>query len=341
MEGIGRGSAKLILFGEHAAVHGHPAVGVSLPESTTVRLADRPGHGGHGSPWHSDDWDLASVAESDRETVAAVIARLGELVPGVAPAGVQVESEVPRAAGFGSSAALCTAFARAVSARSPRMGLPRLEEEVDTLWRLAHELEKLFHGTPSGIDTGLSIREGTYAFHPRPGSLPAVERLPGALPALVVGAVPREGSCGALVADLSRRVRGGDAAAIRSVDALGGMAQAAAHALRPRTAGTARLLGELADRAMEVLRGLGLSVPGLDALLDVGKRAGALGGKLSGAGGGGAFYLVAPDDDAAVEIARRVGDEAAWMGIRLVSGPRVRETRAPSAARSWPRAPRW
>ena len=34
--GVGRGFAKLLLFGEHVAVYGYPAAGVSLPFFTEV-----------------------------------------------------------------------------------------------------------------------------------------------------------------------------------------------------------------------------------------------------------------------------------------------------------------
>jgi mevalonate kinase len=57
-------------------------------------------------------------------------------------------------------------------------------------------------------------------------------------------------------------------------------------------------LGRLAHDAQEVLHDLGLSTALLDALLKIGMGAGACGGKLSGAGGGGAFVLFcrAPED---------------------------------------------
>ena len=45
MGSVGKAHGKLLLFGEHSAVYGHPAVGVSLPEQTTVRLDDCGGPG--------------------------------------------------------------------------------------------------------------------------------------------------------------------------------------------------------------------------------------------------------------------------------------------------------
>jgi mevalonate kinase len=302
-------------------VHGHPAVGISLPETTTVSLVDlAPGA----------DWDCGAVVEGDRAICAALIEALRKLMPEIQGCGacrVTVESDVPRAAGFGSSAALCAALARAARAHvlAGRLGGTGDQgpADSDAEWALAHDLEKLFHGTPSGVDTGLALRDGTWAFRPRPPGLPTCERLPGALPPLVVAAVQRDESCGALVADLSRRRNAGDERVIRSIDTLGNLAGAARDALRPGASDPAVVLADLAERAMVVLRDLGLSVPAIDEMLDTGKQAGALGGKLSGAGGGGAFYLVARSARDARGIARRLTEEASRAGLRMASPPRV------------------
>jgi mevalonate kinase len=288
-----------------------------------VRLVDlAPGAG----------WDCGGVAEADRTVCAALLDTLRKLLPEVEAPGactVIIESTVPRAAGFGSSAALCAALARAARAHlgaGGHGGMGRRSEasaDSSAEWALAHNLEKLFHGTPSGVDTGLALREGTWAFQPRPPGLPACERLPGALPALVVAAVQRDESCGALVADLSRRRDAGDERVVRSIDALGALAGAARDALRPGASDPTVVLADLADRAMDVLRGLGLSVPAVEEMLEAGRQAGALGGKLSGAGGGGAFYLVARSTRDAQEIAHRLAEEASRRGLRMVSPPRV------------------
>ena len=229
-----------------------------------------------------------------------------------------------RGVGFGSSAALCAALARAAleHAAGPR----------GDAWRLAHESERLFHGTPSGIDTGLSLLGGLLAFQPSLPGLPAYERLPSPRLWLVTAAVPRDEACGALIRSLGERMRAADPFARDAIAALGRIAQSAWEALR--SVGTRRgpsegspdpavLLGGLADAAMEVLRGLGLGTPGLDTLLAAGTRAGARGGKLSGAGGGGAFYLVAGSITSAETAADAVTAEAARGHIRLSSPARV------------------
>jgi mevalonate kinase len=288
--GIGRG--KLILFGEHAAVYGHAALGIPLDTETRVEI----------SPEATPGWRAPELSAADR----AVVKRLLETLGDEGESGtVRVCSTVPRAVGFGSSAALCVALAAATSGAEPPYGR--------RVWARAHGAERLFHGTPSGVDTGLALLEGMRAFRPDPPSLPEETRLPEVTLALVVGATPRGGSTAALVAGLRDRVRARDVAALSAVAELGRTAE---EACSGATAGgeVGRAFGTLADRAQLLLASLGLSTAETDALLACGRELGALGGKLSGAGGGGAFYLVAPDRDAA----RRIAAELAGAAPSLV-----------------------
>ena len=320
MGGIGRASGKLILFGEHSAVYGYPAVGVSLPERTTVQLLRADGMG---------DWDLADIAAEDRGTVGRILTRLEKLLPELSSRGrcrVTVASDVPRGLGFGSSAALCAALARAALAHAGELFREHAAGNPVKEWALAHDAEKLFHGTPSGIDTGLAILDGLFAFHPRPPDLPEFRPLRGSPLHLVVAAVPRSESCGALVAMLGERMKAGHQETREAIEDLGEAAAAAQKALAGPAAGGAKDIADLADTAMERLRGLGLSSPWLDRLLAAGKKAGALGGKLSGAGGGGAFFLVTRDTASAQRIASSLEEEAVRTGVTLAAPARVLTT---------------
>ena len=309
MGGIGSASGKLILFGEHAAVYGYTAVGVSLRAKTTVRLWGRA----------EDDWDLGAIASEDRDTVRRILARLEALLPELssrARCRVEVGSDVPRGVGFGSSAALCAALARAALAHVENAKPP---DNTLREWGLAHDAERLFHGTPSGIDTGLSLLDGLIAFKPRPPALPDYEPLSGVPLHLVVAAVPRSEACGALVAMIGERMKAGHRETRATLRELGETAFTARRALSAPAGGGAEEVARLADHAMDRLRGLGLSSPWLDQLLGAGKKAGALGGKLSGAGGGGAFFLVAADGHSANRVAASLAEVAERTGILLAA----------------------
>ena len=66
-----------------------------------------------------------------------------------------------------------------------------------------------------------------------------------------------------------------------------------------------KTLGELMDAAQGLLNGFGVSTPTLERMVGVARSAGALGAKLSGAGGGGAVVALAPGN--APDVAAALG----------------------------------
>ena len=78
--------------------------------------------------------------------------------------------------------------------------------------------------------------------------------------------------------------------------------------------GDGAALGALFDEAHGVLRRLGVSCAELDATVEKLKSGGALGAKLTGAGGGGAAIGLARDETHAREIASRTGGFAVRIG---------------------------
>ncbi len=296
MAHVGSGWAKLLLFGEHAAVYGYSAVGLSLRTTLRVRL----------QPEVVECWKIVGAGKKDRAKILEVLTLLADHSAQGSERNqgggtLSLESEIPRGLGFGSSASLCVALAKAIA--DWRGGA-----DTQRIWEWAHLGEKLFHGTPSGIDTGLALLGGLYNFQPHPPDLPDAERLTGMPLHLVVGAVPRARTAGALIGVLREKIAAGDGRVLDNLQRLGTLAGGAAEILRPRRIHreedrAARDLGAFAWEAQEALSRLNLSTPELDWLLEEGRLRGAAGGKLSGAGGGGAFYLIYPDSETAREAA--------------------------------------
>jgi mevalonate kinase len=294
----GVGFGKLLLFGEHSAVYGHPALGIALPWTVTVdiRSAGPPSGPGH----------LAGVVPDHADDFHALLADAGLN----SDAHVHVVSTVPPQGGLGSSAAVCAAVAEAVIASR---GDPA---DAASVWHLANRLERRFHGTPSGIDTGLAVLGTLTRFEPAPPSLPRFRPLPGGPLFLVFGVVPRTGNTKGLVGGLRERMERGNKGVAATLTRLGAIADDAA-ALCARPAPQALSLGRLADEAQAELASLGLSVPALDGALETARHFGALGGKLSGAGGGGAFYAVAPDAEVASAVRDGIVAQVAAGALRV------------------------
>jgi mevalonate kinase len=236
---------------------------------------------------------------------------------------MQIEATVPPAVGFGSSAAVCTALAKALlPALSPQTPSPH------EVWRLAHELEVFFHGSPSGIDTGIANLGGIQAFTFEGGGLPRARSLTSPDLYLLVGAVPRHDDTKHLVARVKAAHESGAKPVRCALDRLGSIAEEAIELLgHTDSARVVQRLGGLAEEAHGRLSELDLSNRDLESVLSAGRQAGAVGGKLSGAGGGGAFYLLVADEEvlARAEAAVRrvlggIGGDLPLFSYRVVAG---------------------
>ncbi len=86
-------------------------------------------------------------------------------------------------------------------------------------------------------------------------------------------------------------------------------------------------LGTLMYQNHELLRKIGVSHPKLDHLVEVARRAGALGAKLTGAGGGGCVIVLSPS--------RVVRDKIARV-LRREGGTPYKISMDTSGVESWP-----
>lgn len=304
----GRGHGKLLLWGEHAALWGWPAVGLSLPQYCTVRLIQ-------GESATADE--LANEPQLRRQIQDLLErGRLALQMPPLPAGHLEISANVSRIGGYGSSAALCVALSQVLAQLSGKIFSPA------QLWQLSNWLDCSFHGRASGIDSGLALSQGLQVFHQLPpdeGSNKSQEPFSAALPSLTLSrqallrplgspafwivhaGITRVGNTKSLVAAVSQRLADGDQSTKKSIDLLGQLSQEAITALQSGI--DVHVLGSLANQAQIILRDLGLSTPALDRILEVGLNAGAVGGKLSGAGGGGAFFLMCVDEISTTAVA--------------------------------------
>lgn len=323
----GTGFGKLLLFGEHAAVFGHPAVGMALPLKTQMLLQQ---------PGTPPARRSAEVRELDElvSDAAALLAPESEVPRSLHAPVASVESTVPIGVGLGSSAALTVAVVRAVAAWLGGGNGRRISD--GKTWRFAHELERRYHGTPSGIDTGLAALGGARVFRKR-GPLPAAERLRTPDIGLIVATLPRTSTTRDLVAGVRTRLEHDREPIGAALDRLGQIAEtAAAHLaddertdMRPDLRSDAEVLGRLATEAQKNLRTIGVSSDTVEEAIESMTSSGAVGAKLSGAGGGGAVFGIFESVAAALEAKTRVENNRAthvWViesrreGVILTDG---------------------
>jgi mevalonate kinase len=304
---------KIILFGEHAVVYGRPAIAIPVTQvyARALLQADPRGPGGcmrvQAPDIKLDAW-LADIPQED-PLAAAIRGTLKYLGVDRLPAcTLRVTSTIPLAAGLGSGAAVSIAVIRAVSAF---LGHPLGDEQVCDL---AYEVEKIYHGTPSGIDNSvIAYAQPIFFVRGQP-----IERFAIRRPfTLVIGDTGIPSPTAVAVGDLRRAWQANPAPYEALFDAVGRITAAARRVMQSN--GSPHRLGPLMDENQAVLIELGVSSPELERLLHAAHAAGALGAKLSGGGRGGNMIALATQNTAA-QVASALFDAGAVRTIITQAG---------------------
>ena len=192
---------------------------------------------------------------------------------------VTVRSEIPIAGGLGSGAALSTALVRALFAHAGHAAAPAETSAI------VYESERHYHGTPSGIDNTVIALERPIRF-----DAGAVATVRVAAPfELVVADSGEIGLTREVVASVRARRALDPARCDAWFDRIGRLSQSAVRALAEADLDG---LGRLVDENHALLQDLGVSTPRIDRMVVAARAAGALGAKLSGAGGGGVMFAL-------------------------------------------------
>jgi len=287
---------KIILFGEHAVVYGRPAIAAPVSQlraTAVVEDSRTPGIRLLAADLGTDI-QLDDAAEDDpvaavvrQLQLAAQLARLPDLT-------ITVTSQIPIASGLGSGAAITAAVIRALARH---LGLAQLSSD-EWVSSLTYEIEKIHHGTPSGIDnTVVAYEKPVYFVRQQPQN--RIETFAVGEPLrLLVADTGQSSSTKAVVGDVRRQWLAETAHFEALFDGCGRIARQARQVIE---AGDVARVGRLMDDNHQLLQDMTVSSAALDALVRAAREAGALGAKLSGAGrGGNMIALVTAERETAV-----------------------------------------
>jgi len=318
MSGLACG--KVILLGEHAVVHGVPAIAVGIDRG--ARAERKPLEAGPCRLFVRG-WNLAVRENEEHHDLARAFRALLDATrddnPPLAPCSVDVEADLPPGGGLGCSAAMGVAIARAVD--------PGLSD--DALQERAMAWERVFHGNPSGVDAAVAARGGCVFF--RRGEALERVRVRGTLH-LCIGNTGIASSTKSMVDAVARlRARRPDVVA-KSFEGIHTLAKNARLAIE---AGDRSALGRLMDLNQMLLSGLFVSSSEIERLCGLARGAGALGAKLTGAGGGGSVVALVPSTAVGEAVL------AAWKadgfdGFLTCVAPEARSQVAPAESEAAP-----
>jgi mevalonate kinase len=294
---VGKAPGKIILFGEHAVVYGQPAIAIPVSGVRATAHAAPIFDSPHGNIHiYAPDIDLNTTLTQlspDHPIKKAVDLTLDSFHLDHIPAfSLQVTSTIPVSAGLGSGAAISVAIIKAVS------GFLGKKVSVSELSDLVFEVEKIHHGTPSGIDnTVIAYQKPIFYIRDNPIQFLEINQ-----PTHWIIADTGEKTPTLETVSAVRNLHTADP--VKYDDIFQKIGQIAVDAREPLKKGDIVTLGLLMKENQRLLSQLNVSCSSLDTLIQAANSAGAEGAKLSGGGkGGNIIALSSADRSAAIEDA--------------------------------------
>lgn len=294
---------KITLYGEHAVVYGEPAIVTSIDRRVYATCTPRNDGKVRISALnlevpgvvltYSDEGEV--ILETDYGRVLSVVSYIREGIRIASDyigerrgADITIESTMPVGAGLGTSAAVTVAT---IAAFCKAMGHELDRREIA---ELAWKTEKTVQGAASPMDSTISTFGGTIYIRYEGGHVETSNvRLKGRIP-FVIGYVERKYKTKdmvRLVRDLKSRY---PPIVDRLMKLIGEVVREAKLALE---GGDYAKAGELMNINHGLLDALGVSTLKLNEMVYAARDMGALGAKLSGAGGGGSIIALVREED--------------------------------------------
>jgi mevalonate kinase len=286
--------AKIILFGEHFVVYNKPAILASvtkrikvaahLNNSKTINIKSDLGI---EASYKESDFNIIKGANDSQtilyplyESARSVLSERHQILG----LDILVNSEFPYGLGLGSSAASCVATVAAVDSLFHK---PDKQYVCDK----AIKSERLIHNNSSGADCYISTFGGLIYYIKNTGFNKIYCRKDLSL---LIGNTGIRHSTGALVSSV-KKFKDENSSLFNNLSRRA--ENICRDAFTAITKGDERKLGKLMRENHTLLQQIGVSHDKIDYLVNVCVENGALGAKLTGAGGGGIMIALVPQEE--------------------------------------------
>ena len=294
------GYGKVILFGEHAVVYGYPALAAGLKVGINCKVVSEDEKFSISIP----DWNL-EIDEKTESPLGCAFRIILSKISGIKQCRMEIKPDIPSRAGLGSSAATIVSIIRSL------IEWHNLNWTNQQINELALEAETSFHGTPSGIDNTVSTYGGlcflcdSNRFELPQGKLRiqlkkvAAVLLPQVLEPIriIVINTKRQRETKNLIEHVKQKLSEDEAKYLSYFDKIGSFSVKGYDLLRKKDHNN---FGKLMLENHYMLQNLGVSCKELDMAFELVMKEGAIGAKLTGAGGGGCLIALSPGNESKI-----------------------------------------
>ena len=301
--------AKVILFGEHFVVYGSPAILAAINKRVSVdartmihdenKIVIRSDIGVAGEYHNNGEFNALEGGSKAKSVLDPLYGAIRQvlLMNNKKNIGIEIgiSSTVPPGIGLGSSAASCVATVAAVDSLFQR------NPSRQRVCELAIESERLIHKRTSGADCYISTFGGLMQYYGKSKSFKNIDTNKSL--SLVVASTGIKHSTSDLVAGV-KRFKDKNRILFESLSK-----QASDICLQACTAiesGKYDKIGELMNENQLILEQIGISHHKAHEIIDICSKAGAIGAKITGAGGGGAVIALAASKQESTKIASHI-----------------------------------
>jgi mevalonate kinase len=319
--------AKVILYGEHFVVYGEPAIVLAIDRRARATVGFRSDMRIHlkssslGFAGYFENGNLkvekggAKEAGLKFDAIKMAVEKVMRIRGEKVGLNIEIDSSVPLGAGLGSSAAVIAAVTAATDS------LLKAKMSKEDVFRVVYESEKVLHGTGSGVDPAISTFGGALLFQMDTGFKPLEVKTD--IP-LVVGDTGVQRSTRVQVEKVRSMVEHYPSLFEPLRKAAREIVLRAIDAFKENDLVT---LGELMNINQALLYGVGVSDESLEWLINASRKAGALGAKLTGAGGGGCMVALAKSEElqGVLEAIARAGGKP-FIARKTDEGVKIEQT---------------
>src|SRR5690625_111875 len=294
--------SKLILVGEHAVVHGQPAIALPFPLIGVESIVERfVGNIYIDSTLYQGPIDhapksLVGIVNTIKQTLKLLKIPYKDLL-------IRIQSSIPPGKGLGSSASVAIAIVKALFSYFN-------EQYTDEqLLYLANISETFAHGAPSGIDP-LTITSPSPIWYKKDEPIDYIH--PKGEFYFVVADSGEMADTKTAVNTVTSLLKTAPQKVTGKIERIGDITYEARGALEKASK---HLLGTLLNEAQKNLEAIGVSNSRLNKLIHFVREEGALGAKLTGGGNGGCIIALAQNELHSLQLTEKLkqfGAQAVW-----------------------------